>query len=355
MAPRDKNISSRSNKVIRVAIIFGGCSPEHNESIRAAQYLYQEVILPLLKKYIFGYFYLDRNNQWATEKESKNLIKGTIEDVKTFDPRRILDLQSANVIYNTMMGSCGENGNIMGLADLYRIPMIGCDITASSVCQDKNLTKILVKTLGIPIVDYFVVRRETSSDEIVSQHAEKKIGFPCFVKPTNLGTCAHVFRAENKEDLKKKWERVRIKNQESQEYLVEKYIPNIEVRILVMENGKGYLDTNDLYVTTLKEGALDRKSGALFDHQRNTLPREVRRKMCQYAKEIFRLIGMKDYARIDFFVKEEKEDGSYKIYFNEVNTQPYLGSTNISLIKGQQGVTFAQLFEMFIRKNYRLR
>jgi D-alanine-D-alanine ligase len=246
------------------------------------------------------------------------------------------------------MGPCGENGNIMGLADLLNIPIIGCGILASSLALDKFLSKLLADKIGVPVVDYHQADRDDDPDEILKT-IEKEIGFPCFVKPTNLGTCAHIFRADSRDEFRKKWKETIRENHYSDKYLIEKFVPNVEVRVFVYENSKGELLTNDQYNTTLIEKALI-KGGGLFDHVENKFPEETRDQIKKYARRIFRIFGMKDYARVDFFV----ENGTGKIYFNEANTQPFISTYNVRLME-EDGYSYPEFLHSLIKKNLRSR
>lgn len=331
-----------------VAIIFGGCSPENHESLRAAQILYDHAIKGRLSdRYYFEFFYLSPKNQWVTASASNSLIKGELKKYNSrlpTDSHRMLELRKVNVIYSTMMGEAGENGNIMGLADILNIPMIGCGIKASSLTLDKHLSKLLVEKIGINTVDYLYVNRRDHPSTIVNK-IKRKIGFPCFVKPNNLGTCAFVFKANNSEHFLQEWHRVTRKNFYSNEYLIEKYIDNEEVRVFTYYDSKGKLCTNDLYVTTLKPHAI-KNGGSLFNHIQNRYSDEIRQTICKYAKRIFRLFGMKDYARIDFFVQKN----SNNIYFNEANTQPFIGGQNITWME-KDGSSYASFLNNMIKRN----
>ena len=329
---------------ITVAIIFGGSSTEHTESIRAARILYDHAIKDRLdSKYIFEYFYLTRSNQWAGPRQSfRVLLNGKSEECNGFD--RMLELARADVIYSTTMGTCGENGNLPGLADLLDKPIIGCSILASSLALDKRLSKVIADRINIPTVDCVYVDRREDARELV-ERVGKKIGFPCFVKPVNLGTCAFVFRANNASEFINKWNKTVEKNRRSETYLIEKFIPNIEVRVFLREDLRGRLYTNDEYVTELKEKALE-VGGGLFDHKDNNLPNDIREQICKYAVRIFRFFDMKDYARIDFFV----DQNTHEIYFNEANTQPFLSTYNIKLME-KDGISYAEFLDTMIRRN----
>ena len=331
-----------------VAIVFGGRSLEHDESINVARKVYHYAIKGKLeRKYDFMYFYLTENNFWIDGREAEKLatIKG-YGPPKTKAFRRIpKSLLKCHVIYNTMMGTSGENGNIMGLADLLRVPIIGCDILASVVALDKHIAKRLVQSAGIPVVDYLYFDRTDNPKEMADM-IDQKIKYPCFVKPTNLGTCYFIFKANDKSEFMKKWKETIKYNKLSSKYLIEKFVPNIEIRVFVFEDMKGNLQTNDLYATTLKEKALE-TGGVMFDHIDNSMSDSVRNKIKSYAIQIFKLFQMKDYGRIDFFVCSDQK----KIYFNEANTQPFLSGYNFKLMQKQNGIDYPKFLDMMIEKN----
>ena len=326
-----------------VGIIFGGNSTEHHESVRAACFLHEYAIEPLEHKYKFKYFYLTRKNQWATANDSFRKIQKFKPEDDT-DPERVLELRSVDVLYSTCMGGCGENGNLAGLADLYRVPLIGCGILSSALCLDKPLTKLVADSVGIPTVKSIIVNKDDDVDDVLAL-VDKKIGYPLFAKPTNLGTCAYVFKATSPEEFAKKWRKSTKHNDTSEQYLIEQFIPNIEVRVFIYEDANGELHLNDGYVTTLKEEIL-LKGGALFKHHDNELDMADRKTIAKYAIKLFSALKIKDYARIDFFI--DQEDGT--IYFNEANTQPFMSSFNIKLMK-RDGLEFHQFLDIMISKN----
>lgn len=340
-----------------IAIVFGGYSSEHRESIKATKLLYKN-INNLNEKYKFKYFYITKTNQWTTSEASKMMIKGKLSmnndctnnfNSKYCDNNRILELNKVDIIYSTMMGSCGENGNIMGLADLFKKPIIGCGILASAICLDKYLSKKLVQSEDIKIVDYLYVDKNDDISNIIRE-IKKTIKFPCFVKPNNLGTCAYIFKADNEKEFESKFKKVLTNNTKSDKYLIEKYIKNTEMRIFIYEDANGELHTNDLYVTKLNLSHIDKKkkndSSPLFHHIENNFPNKIRNKVKNYAIKIFKLFNMKDYSRIDFFI----EDNSSEIYFNEANTQPFIGGCNVEYML-KDGLKYETFFEMMIKKN----
>lgn len=337
---------------IHIAIIFGGKSSEHRESIKSTKLLYKH-IKSLPDKYELHFFYMTRNSQWTTKQMSYSMIKGDLPmdseftkniSSKYYDNNRILELKKMNAIYNTMMGDSGENGNIMGLADLLGVPMIGCGILASALCADKHLSKILAKTSGVKIVDFILIDKRKQNDikEIASN-----IEYPCFVKPTNLGTCSYVFRAENEKQFIENFTKILKKNDRSDQYLIEKFIDDMsEVRIFIYEDINGNLHANDLYVTQLNIKHLEGEKISLFKSLNNNFSSSTRKKIIDYAKKMFKIFKLKDYARVDFFVKNQNNE----IYFNEINTQPFISNKNIKFMEND-GLTYIKFFETMIKRN----
>lgn len=328
-------------------MLFGGDSNEHLESIRAIKLFVRLAAARLFEKYTFLFFYLSRKNKWATEQDSADIANGRIHpsyhDIE-YDLNRMLDLKHVDMVYSACMGPTGESGDIMGLARLMAKPMIGCDILASALCLDKRLAKIVAQTAGSNIVDYICVHRKDPPVE-VAQKVGLKIGYPCFLKPTNLGTCGFVFKIDNEQELIQKYTKACLQNLRSDEYLIEKYIDNVEVRLFCFEDLQGKLHTNDSYVTKLNLKFF-KQGGDLFKQPENTLSSELRSNLQQTAKKLFRLFGMKDYARIDFFI----EQGTQKVYFNEANTQPMLVFDGVTHL-GECGLRYDEFFEMMIKRN----
>ncbi|CAH6419179.1 D-alanine--D-alanine ligase [uncultured virus] len=330
-----------------IGIVFGGATTEYNESIRATRILYRHALSKLDNKYKFRYYLLTKSNKFASAEDSEGVVKGRLSKrhvPHNADYDRIKSLANVDVIYSTLMGTCGENGNIMGLADILKVPIIGCEILASSLALDKELAKVMVKSASIPVVEYLSVKKSTNTIDVVEE-IKRTIGFPCFVKPYNLGTCAFAFKANDVTEFVEKWNKTISKNDYSDTYLIEKYIPNIEVRVFVFEDYKGRLHANDEYVTKLKDGAIG-SGGVLFDTLGNKLSESVRKRIVRYACKIFRLFKMKDYARIDFFVGTSTN----KIYFNEANTQPFIGNHSIEFME-KDGLSYSEFIDMMIKKN----
>lgn len=310
-----------------VGVVFGGASLEHYESIRATRNLYKRCRHALRKHYRFHFFYLSKENKCASPNDSRKVASGNLSSKKIshFDHLYLLDLSKVDVIYSTMMGTSGENGNVMGLADLLGKPIVGCGLLSSALCLDKLFAKRLAAAAGVHVVPYLSVSKDIAPHELAHRTTHELGGYPVFVKPCNLGTCYHVFRADNEHELLKKFRAACHDNPYSEKYLIEQWIPNKEVRVFVWQDEHDRLHTNDTYITSLNldylKDSKDSKDSVLFHYHVNRFHHKVREQIQHWARKLFRVFGCRDYARIDFFV----EDKTDVVYFNEVNTQPFLG------------------------------
>lgn len=323
-----------------VAIVFGGDSPEHDESIKATRLLYQHAIRKLSKQYRFRYFFILKSGKWATASHSRLALFRPPKKFKT-SVKRVLNLVHCDVIYSTMMGSSGESGDLIGLASMLQVPIVGCDIDTSALGLNKYLAKVAARAIRIPTLDDKVIHWNDTLSKLIDGVDE--IGYPCIVKPTNLGTCQYIFRADNNQTLIRRWISTSINNHRSDQYLLEPFIHNVEVRVFIYQDGKKNLVIDDGYVTTLRENVLDH-GGTLFNVQENTLPTRIRKRITRYAIRFFTTFMLKDYARLDFFVTP-----NYDIYFNEVNTQPFIGVHNIELM--ERRISYKKWFVTMIENN----
>jgi len=152
---------------IAVAIVFGGRSSELRESVRATRILYHHALQQLAHRYRFEFFCIAQHNTWATAAASERIIVDArrmdsgvhIGAGEAHEPHRLVELAKADVLYATCMGSCGESGNVAGLADLLNVPLIGSDIMASALALDKRKGKIVAQHAGVPAAPYFLRAR----------------------------------------------------------------------------------------------------------------------------------------------------------------------------------------------------
>src|SRR5215467_13788301 len=164
---------------LRVAVLYGGRSGEHEISVRSAKAV-MEHMDP--EKYEQIAYFIDKEGKWS--------------------PCPILPEPGAqphiDVVFPVLHGTFGEDGTVQGLLELAGLPYVGAGVLASSASMDKDVMKRLSKERGLPIVEYLVVTRgQFQPDEIC-----KRLRYPMFVKPANLGSSVGVSKARNCEQLK---------------------------------------------------------------------------------------------------------------------------------------------------------
>ncbi len=212
---------SPSNKKIRIGLIFGGRSGEHEVSLSSANAVmshldrnkYEVIPIGITKTgaWLLG---SDPQKLLATEQGTDAEPETTTSVTLTGDPnvRRLIPLQNGeplqdngalDVIFPVMHGTTGEDGALQGLLEMANVPYVGCGILGSALGMDKEKMKMIFQTMGLPIVDYLTYRRHEweRSPEATLDAIEQRLGYPCFVKPVNLGSSVGINKAHNREEL----------------------------------------------------------------------------------------------------------------------------------------------------------
>ena len=327
----------------KLGVIFGGMSTENEVSEKSAKSVLQNLNK---EKYEIYPIYIDKNGIWY-EYENKNKIENIIEYLKKLD-----------VVFPVLHGLYGEDGTIQGLFELLKIPYVGCKVLASSVGMDKGYTKIIFEKAKINQAKYLYIKKgenkkyiyvDENLDEInleieeLIKIATKKFSYPMFIKPSNSGSSVGVNKAENVEELKKSIE-IAFKK-----ILIEEGIIGKEVECAVIGNSKigvkvsrvgEILSAEDFYSFDAKYENQDSKTmipASITESQAEEIQK--------LAVKAFNAIDGNGLSRVDFFV----ENGTGKIYINEINTMP--GFTNISMypmLMQDYGFSYSELLDELI-------
>ena len=321
-----------------LCVIFGGKSPEHDISRISVT----SVLNNLYKtKYSISVIGITKNGEWYLytgdyknieggewEADSANKKKAIIspdtsdKGVIVFDGDKISKIQ-LDVIFPVLHGEYGEDGTVQGLFELSGIPYVGMGVMASANGMDKFMSKIVFQNAGIPQADWVTVNKgddfEAKMDEI-----EKKLGYPCFVKPARTGSSVGINKAHDRAELKDALE----------------YAARFDRKILVEENIDGHevecavLGNDDVKAATVGE-IIPMVEFYDFDAKYNDastklqipadIPKETIEQIREYAIRAFKALDGDGLSRVDFFVKHS--DGS--VVLNEINTLP--GFTSISM------------------------
>lgn len=327
---------NNSNKPL-VAILYGGCSGEHDISLRSAKCVLENIDQEKFTPIPVG---IDKNGSWYFNKmdvltdadELSLFTEHSTHAIAHADPtqERYFD-----VVIPMLHGKWGEDGTIQGLLELAKIPYVGCGVLSSALCMDKDICKRLVAAAGIPIANYFVAY---AYDEIkiVCQRAEEEFSLPVFVKPANAGSSDGVSKVTDWHNLAAA---LQVAFSVDKKVLIEQghTVRDIELAVLQAENHaepKVSAMAGEVINHKIDFYSKDAKYNADY-FPTLEVPAKVTEQqfvcMQDYAKIIFRVLECAGLARVDFFI--DKNTG--EILFNEINTMP--GFTKMSL--------FPQLWE----------
>jgi D-alanine-D-alanine ligase len=348
-----------SNK-LRVALLFGGRSAEHDVSVLSAANIFR-ALDP--ERYETVAIAITRAGKWLLCPLTDNVFPTAVPEqgpqasllpggggrllvMSEDDPNRVDASLTVDVLFPALHGPYGEDGTVQGLAELADVPYVGSDVLGSASAMDKDVAKRLMMQMGLPTARFVSFRQgEPVSFETVS----RELGRPVFVKPARLGSSIGVSKASSKEELELA---VAEAFRHDVKILVEECVFGREIECGVLENDDGSVlvsapgeivpsNRHDFY--TYEAKYLD-EDGALIKVPAS-VPDDVIAPACRLAGDVFKALGCQGMARVDFFLRE---DGSLLI--NEVNTLP--GFTNISMypkVLAASGVSYAELADRLIR------
>ncbi len=323
---------------IRVAVLFGGASSEHDISLKSATHIienipadkYEVVCVGITKKGRWLYYPGDisaiASGAWERDPDCTSAIlspdpihKGliTIENGEA-------SVKKIDVVFPVLHGKNGEDGTIQGLLDLAKIPYVGCGLLASAACMDKAVTHTMLDYNGIRTAKWCKIgQREMNKLEERCAEAAEQLGFPLFVKPANAGSSIGVNRANNAEEL---LDAVKVAFSHDNKVIIEECIVGRELEVAVfgydspfasfvgeIESCKTFYDYDAKYILS---------GSNLFIPAR--IPDDKAREIQETAVKAYRAMGCKGLSRVDFFLTEKGE-----VILNEINTMP--GFTSISM------------------------
>ena len=356
---------------IKVGVIFGGRSVEHEISVISAQ---QAIAAFDKNSYDITPIYITKTGKWYTGnallvvdnyRNTDSLLAQCTEIylTPTFGDFTINAVQSSiwksrelgkiDIAFPIIHGTNGEDGSLQGLLELKGIPYVGCDVLSSAIGMDKIMMKMVLKESKLPVVDYtWFTDRSWHMDKDAIIENIKKIGFPVIVKPSNLGSSVGVSKAADEAAL---IDAVELAGRFSSRILVERMVVDLkEINCSVLGDsanqtasvceeplGAGdILSYKDKYVSNTKGGSSKGMTSTKRQIPAN-IPKEQTQLIQDLAKETFRILSCSGVSRIDFLV--DKKDN--KVYVNEINTIP--GSLSFYLWDATDK-NFAQLLKTLI-------
>lgn len=344
---------------IKLAVIFGGQSTEHDVSIVSGT----SVIKNLNKeKYDILPVYISENGDWFLYKKEVKEIKILTVGEKIKELEKIENpinvLKNVDVVFPVLHGLYGEDGTVQGLLELLNKKYVGCRVLASSICMDKVYAKVIFDKANISQAKYIYIRpyndkfiyvdncfnEEICSVDKICEIVKEKLDFPVFVKPSNSGSSVGINKSHNKEELK---EHIKYAAKFDNKILIEQNINGREVECAVLGN-------EDVKASCVGE-ILPAEEFYTFDakyknaQSRVVMPAnlstDLSEKIRETAIKAFKAADGKGLSRVDFFV----ENGTNRIIINEINTLP--GFTQISMypkLWETMGLKYTELLDKLI-------
>ncbi len=324
---------------IKVGVIFGGRSAEHEVSLKSAKNIieaidkskYDVVLISIDKK---GKWHLNENSHYLLNSNDLKeitlphmdndlgLIPGATSH-QLMSVSKLQRLENIDVIFPVLHGPYGEDGTIQGLMKLINLPFVGAGVLGSAVGMDKDVMKRLLRDAGIPIADFIVLHKHDIS-KVTYSLIEDRLGMPVFIKPSNLGSSIGVCKVTYIDDF---YEAVENAFKYDNKIVIEAYIDGREIECAVLGNENPIASIPGEIIPTHEFYSYDAKyldeNGAALKIPAN-LPEELIMIIQDLAIRTFKVLCCEGMARVDFFLQRDNQ-----IVVNEINTIP--GFTQISM------------------------
>ncbi len=356
---------------LRVGVVFGGRSGEHDVSLASAASVMRELDPDKYEVIPIG---ITRDGKWLVAGDPLRLLReaataeyaalraGTAapppqtEDMSLTTVNNGLvslvqypgtTIPTLDVVFPVLHGPYGEDGTIQGLLDLANIPYVGAGVMASAVGMDKAIQKAVFRQHGLPVVEYLVIKRrdwERDPDAVVHR-AEQAIGYPCFVKPVNLGSSVGISKAKNREGLRQALDNAAAYDRK---LLVERAVPEArEIECSVLGNDDPITSVCGEVIP--KREFYDYVAKYADENTELIVPADIPSQVCNairdMARRAFLAVDCAGMARVDFLATRDLSS----IYLNEINTIP--GFTNVSMYArmfNATGISYPELLDRLI-------
>ena len=353
-----------TTKKIRVGIIFGGRSGEHEVSFCSAS----SIIKAINKdKYAVVPIGITKEGRWISPQDSELALQsGKIEGKNTvillndsfskslvcIDNNQKLDKSSAleklDVIFPVLHGPYGEDGTVQGLLELANISYVGAGVAASAISMDKDFMRMVFQQKGLPILKWMTIKRKEwqENKEKILSLVQNGFEYPLFVKPANLGSSVGITKVHKKEELEKA---IDLASSYDRKILIERGLE--EVR----EIECGVLGNDEPRASVVGEV---KPAGEFYDYDSKyteegtqliipaDLPDRVSQEIQRIALSAFKAVDAAGMARVDFFVSKKEN----KIYLNEINTIPgFTSSSMYPRLWEASGISYPELIDRLIQ------
>jgi len=362
-------------KKLRVGVIYGGRSGEHEVSLASAAAVFQNLDP---ERYEPIAIRIEKDGRWALPPEPPKMMKAadtiatsrgarlpggdpqtkeahlvahpggdTLMTIDRSSPHASVSGLGLDVVFPVLHGPYGEDGTVQGLLELANVPYVGAGVLASSVGMDKATMKLVFAAKGLPIGDYEVVmKRDWQRDERATMNAVvNKLGFPVFVKPANLGSSVGISKAKHATELRTA---INLAAEFDRKIVIEAAVPDArEIECAVLGNDDPEASVPGEVIPSRE--FYDYEAKYLDDSSKTIIPASLTDRQVAEVRRLavaaFKAIDCAGMARVDFLLA----GGTGVLYLNEVNTIP--GFTTISMYSKMweaSGVSYPQLIDRLI-------
>ncbi|HKS33379.1 MAG TPA: D-alanine--D-alanine ligase [Enterobacteriaceae bacterium] len=324
---------------LRVGIVFGGKSAEHEVSLQSAKNIADAIDKSRFEVALLG---IDKQGQWHINDAGNFLLNAhdpahialrpsdtTLAQIPGRTGQSLIDASSGqplpaiDVIFPIVHGTLGEDGSLQGMLRMADLPFVGSDVLASAACMDKDVTKRLLRDAGLVIAPFITLTR-VNRQRIGFAEVVEKLGLPLFVKPANQGSSVGVSKVTREEQYQ---QAVDLAFEFDHKVIVEQGIKGREIECAVLGNDSPEASVCGEIVLNSDFYAYDTKyiddNGARVEVPAAIAP-EVNDRIRQVAVEAYSALGCSGLARVDVFLTDDNQ-----VVINEINTLP--GFTNISM------------------------
>jgi D-alanine-D-alanine ligase len=360
-------------KKLRVGVIFGGRSGEHEVSVRSAQAV---IVAMDAKKYDVVPIAITKEGKWLSPADATRLLPDESQKLLTDEvisderqPSSFIGDPSGNglinqntkivrtpaqpldVVFPVLHGTYGEDGTIQGWLEMVGVPYVGCGVLASSCGMDKVTMKALFREAGLPTCKHIWFLRKfwENNRPAVLRRVANQIGFPCFVKPANLGSSVGISKALDKSSLV---QAIELAARYDRKVIVEEGLDAREIECGVMGNESPVASLPGEYVVHDRAATFLDYTEKYSDtgHVEFVVPASLSKaaisRIQRMAVRAFQAVDGTGLARVDFFLRRDTSE----LLVNELNTMP--GLTDVSgfpKMWAASGIPFPKVIERLIR------
>lgn len=339
----------------RIGILFGGCSSEHEVSLKSAASIISHMDR---EKYELAQIGITKDGAWflygggvekisdGTWEQDESCVPAVISPDRSIggiccSGRNGMTVYPLDAALPVLHGRAGEDGTVQGLLELAGIPVIGCGTMSSAICMDKDMSHRLADSIGVRVPESLVLEHASAMDKAYDW--AKRMGYPVFVKPATEGSSIGISKVYEESDMTAAVEQA---FRYDTKVILEETIEGFEV-------GCALLDGDELVL-----GAVDEieTPGGFFDFEEKytqersriyvpaRIPKAKAQEVQDAARRIYRVLGCKGFARVDLFLTPDGE-----IVFNEVNTIPgFTPYSRYPKMLGQVGISYEEMIRRMI-------